>query len=268
MRASYHTSQSRHAVPVSEHKIGAVQRRPRPRRSTTRSTGSVVVGLWGGPLRATDVPGAPAKLPGYSRYCPYTRHPTATAYGQSRTSREARRPDRRLPHERRPWVKVWIARQSAGRGPLRGGAHAQPRLPHAPQAGRLRCLLRLCQGAWKPTAPSPGRTQHLAGRLPGARLTSSTCFSSLRRMRRRATTTPSSATRRIDARIQRALALQTSDPYRAEPALGANRPRDRRPGPRSCRSITHRQMEFVSKRVGNYQYNPHWGVLLDQLWVR
>jgi peptide/nickel transport system substrate-binding protein len=25
---------------------------------------------------------------------------------------------------------------------------------------------------------------------------------------------------------------------------------------------------FVSERVGNYQYNPQWGVLLDQLWVR
>jgi hypothetical protein len=25
---------------------------------------------------------------------------------------------------------------------------------------------------------------------------------------------------------------------------------------------------LVSKRVGSYQYNPQWGVLLDQLWVR
>ena len=27
-------------------------------------------------------------------------------------------------------------------------------------------------------------------------------------------------------------------------------------------------VDFVSKRVGNYQYNPQWGVLLDQLWVK
>jgi peptide/nickel transport system substrate-binding protein len=27
-------------------------------------------------------------------------------------------------------------------------------------------------------------------------------------------------------------------------------------------------VHFVSKRVGNYQYNPQWGVLLDQLWVK
>ena len=29
-----------------------------------------------------------------------------------------------------------------------------------------------------------------------------------------------------------------------------------------------RNVDLVSKRVGNYEYNPQWGVLLDQLWVR
>ena len=28
------------------------------------------------------------------------------------------------------------------------------------------------------------------------------------------------------------------------------------------------QLTFLSRRVGNYQSNPQWGVLLDQLWVR
>jgi peptide/nickel transport system substrate-binding protein len=27
-------------------------------------------------------------------------------------------------------------------------------------------------------------------------------------------------------------------------------------------------VDFVSERVGNYQYHPQWGVLLDQLWVK
>src|SRR5829696_6456241 len=31
---------------------------------------------------------------------------------------------------------------------------------------------------------------------------------------------------------------------------------------------TLRQADFVSKRVGNYVFNPEFGVLLDQLWVR
>ena len=25
---------------------------------------------------------------------------------------------------------------------------------------------------------------------------------------------------------------------------------------------------FVAKHVGNFQYHPEWGVLLDQLWLR
>ena len=27
-------------------------------------------------------------------------------------------------------------------------------------------------------------------------------------------------------------------------------------------------VEFVSERVGNYQYTQQWGSLLDQMWVR
>ena len=33
-------------------------------------------------------------------------------------------------------------------------------------------------------------------------------------------------------------------------------------------STTLPQKVFVSERVGNFQHNPQWGVLLDQLWVR
>ena len=32
--------------------------------------------------------------------------------------------------------------------------------------------------------------------------------------------------------------------------------------------FTPSHASIVSKRVGNYQYNPEWGILLDQLWVR
>jgi YVTN family beta-propeller protein len=31
--------------------------------------------------------------------------------------------------------------------------------------------------------------------------------------------------------------------------------------------LNPRDLEFLSERVGNYQYNPQWGTLLDQLWV-
>jgi YVTN family beta-propeller protein len=32
--------------------------------------------------------------------------------------------------------------------------------------------------------------------------------------------------------------------------------------------VNHRTVALVSRRVGNYQYHPLWGTLLDQLWVR
>ena len=32
--------------------------------------------------------------------------------------------------------------------------------------------------------------------------------------------------------------------------------------------VTPSITDFISQRVGNYQYNPQLGVLLDQLWVR
>jgi len=32
--------------------------------------------------------------------------------------------------------------------------------------------------------------------------------------------------------------------------------------------VNPKQVDFLSGRVGNYQYSPQWGVLLDQLWVR
>jgi len=31
--------------------------------------------------------------------------------------------------------------------------------------------------------------------------------------------------------------------------------------------FTQGGVDFVSKRVGNYQHNPVYGILLDQLWV-
>jgi YVTN family beta-propeller protein len=72
---------------------------------------------------------------------------------------------------------------------------------------------------------------------------------------------------RIDAEIARARSLEVADPGAAS---------------RLWRAVDHDivrqapwvflqnplQVTLVSRRVGNYQYNPQWGVLLDQLWVQ
>ncbi len=72
---------------------------------------------------------------------------------------------------------------------------------------------------------------------------------------------------RIDAMIERATQMQADDPAAAG-ALWAAIDReivDRAPYLWLANEIA---VEFVSERVGNYQRNPQWGILLNQLWVR
>src|SRR5262249_32259141 len=72
---------------------------------------------------------------------------------------------------------------------------------------------------------------------------------------------------RIERQIGRALALQSTDPYLAN-RLWARIDRavvDKAP---VAPLYTTKWVDFDSRRVGNYQYNPQWGVLLGQLWLR
>ena len=71
---------------------------------------------------------------------------------------------------------------------------------------------------------------------------------------------------RIDALIDRATQMQIDDPAAAS-ALWAEVDRaivDQAPYVWLVNPIA---VEFVSERVGNYQYSQQWGSLLDQLWV-
>jgi YVTN family beta-propeller protein len=73
--------------------------------------------------------------------------------------------------------------------------------------------------------------------------------------------------RSIDVQMARATAVQVRDPAAAtvlwqqvEKSLLARAP--------VVPAYNRRNVDFVSKRVGNYQYNPQWGLLLDQAWVK
>ena len=73
--------------------------------------------------------------------------------------------------------------------------------------------------------------------------------------------------RRIDARIERALDVQSTDPDAAVP-LWATIERDIVDLAPWVPLFTPVHATVVSKRVGNFQDNPELGLLLDQLWVR
>jgi peptide/nickel transport system substrate-binding protein len=73
--------------------------------------------------------------------------------------------------------------------------------------------------------------------------------------------------RAVEQDIERALALEPTDPSAAN-EVWARVDRlitDRAP---TVSLFAAQAPYFISERVGNYQYHPVWEVLLDQLWVR
>ncbi len=70
----------------------------------------------------------------------------------------------------------------------------------------------------------------------------------------------------IDAKVARARALQTTEPQAAS-ELWARIDREITDQAPWVALYNTKSADFVSERVGNFQYNPQWGVLVDQLWV-
>jgi YVTN family beta-propeller protein len=73
--------------------------------------------------------------------------------------------------------------------------------------------------------------------------------------------------RAIDSKIARAKTLQATDPMAAS-ALWARIDRDLTDQAPWLFLYNNKQPDFVSSRVGNFQYNLQYGILLDQLWVK
>jgi peptide/nickel transport system substrate-binding protein len=73
--------------------------------------------------------------------------------------------------------------------------------------------------------------------------------------------------RSLDARMARAAAVQVQDPAAAT-VLWQQVERSLLAAAPVVPAYNRRNVYFVSKRVRNYQYNPQWGFLLDQAWVK
>lgn len=72
---------------------------------------------------------------------------------------------------------------------------------------------------------------------------------------------------RIDGMIDRATAAQLDDPPAAGP-LWTEVDREIVDQAPYLWLVNTTTVEFISERVGNYQYSQQWGSLLDQLWIR
>jgi YVTN family beta-propeller protein len=71
----------------------------------------------------------------------------------------------------------------------------------------------------------------------------------------------------FDKQVARADALQTNDPQGAD-AVWAQLDDELTNLAIWVPTVTPNEIDLVSRRVSDYQYNPAWGVLLDQLWIR
>lgn len=71
----------------------------------------------------------------------------------------------------------------------------------------------------------------------------------------------------IDREIERAQAAQTANPNAAR-RLWERAERETVDQAPWVPLVSPKIINVVSNRVGNYQYNPMWQMLIDQLWVR
>jgi peptide/nickel transport system substrate-binding protein len=224
--------------------------------------------IFGGPSSARPTCQIlPPQIPGFRRYCPYTRDPRH----DGRWSAPALSRAKRLvaaSGTKGMTVKVWstptptVARDEAVYVTTllrRLGYHASVRLLPDEQFLRYtddsRNHAQVISGGWGADYPSPAA---FIGRL--------TCSSFIPN----STATFDSGEfcdHAVDRQIGRAEALETTDRSRAADAW---RRLDRKLTDLAIwlPTVTSSETDIVSRRVGNYQYNPFWGPLIDQLWVR
>jgi YVTN family beta-propeller protein len=206
----------------------------------------------------------PPSFPGFRPYCPYTLHPGRTAIWNGPDLERARRLVAASGTKGTP-ITIWVPNNHRAEGPFAAA------LMHS--LGYPTRIKQVSDLVYYDPAKGPGNPRHRVQAGPftwGADYPAPSNFINVLLSCAAAAEggnyshfcDPS-----IDARIRRALALQATDFSRAN-QLWAQIDQEIVDQAPVVPLITHKQMEFVSNRIGNYQYNPQWGILLDQLWVR
>ncbi|MGZ8565974.1 MAG: ABC transporter substrate-binding protein, partial [Actinomycetota bacterium] len=225
---------------------------------------------YGGPMLATPTCQVlPPTMPGYVRYCPYTVNPSEDGAWLGSDLARARRLVRAsgtqgmrvtywaLPDE--PWgagVGRVIVR-TLDRIGYRARMVVLPAGPWERRINDSRLGSQIGTGSWLADYPSASNFFDFflscAAFTPGDPLSTSNSAEFCRP--------------RLDRLMSRAALLQLRDPAKAN-ALWARidrRVTDLAPWVAVDNSRT---IDFVSERVGNYEFHPVLGILLDQLWVR
>lgn len=209
----------------------------------------------------------PPNFPGYRRYCPYTLDPSA---GGAWTAPDPAKAARLVAASGTAGASVtlWVDRDFAGD---RVGRYLKrllttlryrPRLRESFEGSPRNYFIQLEQGVM-----SHPRGPQVAYVAWGADYPAASNFIQMLFACRSNINYGRYCDPALEERISRAVQLEQTD------RVGANRL-----WPQLDREITNKALvvplfniyraDLVSKRVGNYQYNPQTGALLSQLWVR
>jgi YVTN family beta-propeller protein len=215
----------------------------------------------------------PPNFPGYRPYCPYTRNATKSGTWTAPDLDKARRLVAGS-HTRGMKITVWAFRDVSHSGfAVRMGRYFVSLLNQLGYRASEKVLSSDGGRYFAAIADSRNRAQigfaAWASDYPAASAFISVLFpcNTFRPASAGQSNLAEFCDRGIDAKVKHALALQANDPAAAGP-LWADTDHsivDKAPW---VPTHTSKWISLVSKRVGNYQYNPQWSVLLDQLWVR
>ena len=229
-----------------------------------------VVNGWGGPLAAQPTCQIlPPGLVGYQRYCPYTRQPAVDGSWRAPDLARARR---LVAASGTAGMKVTV--WNVLHTPQGGVNEAEDLVQTLRQLG-YRASLRLLpqstffaytndsrnhaqviDGGWSADYPS---ADDFIGKLTCAYFVPGNGVA----------TTDASAfcDPGVDRQIARAAAEQATNPAAAA-AQWARLDRQLTDLAIWVPTVTANELDFLSSRVRNYQYNPVWGALIDQFWIR
>lgn len=223
----------------------------------------VIVRLYGGPNAATATCQVlPPGVPGYRPYCPYTVDPDREDASQPPNLRLARRLVAASGTRGRV-VRLWAFRDDASIRPvvIRYIASSLKQLGYTPHVGwttfatfdhvptRIRRGIHLLASSWYADYPAasdffePFLACHAAYSFGGF------CDEGL------------------DREMRQAEQLQLTDAQRAATLWSRV---DRKAVDKAAwvPLVNSRRFDFVSSRIENYQDNPMWGFLADQVWLR
>ena len=228
-----------------------------------------IVNAYGGPLAAQPTCQIlPPGISGYRRYCPYTLDPA----GDGRW----RAPDLALARRLVAASGTAGARVTVWNTPGPGGAigetqyavtalnelgyHASLRLlpnsTYFTYANDSRNHAQVIDGGWSADYAS---ADDFIGKL--------TCSYFVRSDGLDTTNASEFCDPAFDKQVDHAASLQAANPVAAA-ALWARLDRELTNLAIWLPTVVPNEVDLISRRVGDYQYNPVWGVLLDQLWLR